>query len=114
MFENGIIPADIGSALFILAILALVWLAGHRVWRGIVDSREPEPRTHGEEGGHPMPAPADYSDEVTDGHFKRIAELVDQDPAAYTPAPELGSGERAGEWFDPKIGAGDMKPIDGD
>ncbi len=62
----------VANALSVLVVglfLALIWalfrpnLARRRVTR----RRMAEPRTHG-----------DYSDEVTDEHFKRIAELVDQ------------------------------------
>ena len=47
------IPAEIGHTLIIAAIvLAVIW-ACHRVWRGITQAREPEPETHGDDGGRP-------------------------------------------------------------
>lgn len=52
----------------------------------------------GDQGGMPLPAPADYSDEVTDQHLERMAALVDQKQfekytEAHRPtAPHTGCG----------------------
>ena len=69
--------ALIGWGLIAVGVVLLVVAAvAHLVIHGIF--HEPvEPETHGDWGG--MPSPADYSDEVTDEHVKRIAEIVNQD-----------------------------------
>jgi hypothetical protein len=46
-------PEEILPILIVLAILALVGWAACRIYCGIVD--EPEPETHGDEGGRPAP-----------------------------------------------------------
>ena len=134
------IPDEIGStieaifsalriAAYLMLFFVLLYLFVRQMVRLIARDttwrRHPEPETFGDDGGRP--APADYSDEVTDEHFKRIEELVDQnqfDDAEtisgpgwpFTdaewekccadardarpwdePAPEIGSGERAGD-----------------
>ncbi len=77
------IPETVLSVLITLAILVAVCWAGHRICRGIVGSRSPfrrldEPRTHGDEGGHP-------------------ADVGQAAPCRLdTPAPETGSGLLAG------------------
>ena len=70
------IPDEIEGVLIILAIIGAVIVVGLWICDRIGQRREPEPETFGDEGG--MPAPADYSDDVTDEHHKRIAEIVDQ------------------------------------
>lgn len=67
--------ADILILAAVLLGLVLPYLAMRKIWLAWTRSLD-EPETYGDEGG--MPAPADYSDEVTDEHFGRIAELVDQ------------------------------------
>ena len=78
---DPVIPADILLAVFVILVVAAAWagLAGLGARIAAKRARLVEPETHGDMGGMPMPAPADYSDEVTDEHFKRIRELVDQD-----------------------------------
>ena len=80
------ISDEIGSALFILATTAAVIWAGRRIWRGIVERRQPEPETFGDDGGRPTVTP----------ELRRAHELYKQWDAGDMPAPELGSGERAG------------------
>ena len=93
-------PDEMVLASFIMLATLIGWALGygHGQHRERLRKQHREPETHGGDGGRPeLPAPADYSDEVTDEHLARIAELVDQDPSAYEPAPEVGSGERAGD-----------------
>ncbi len=45
------IPSLILDSLIIVAVLALVCWACHRIYRGIID--EPEPETYGDDGGRP-------------------------------------------------------------
>ena len=79
------IPGIIGDTLIILAIIAAVIWAGCRLYRGIVDRREPEPETHGDDGGHP-----------TAEVCRRAAQKVTRERVRQmTPAPETGSGLRA-------------------
>ncbi len=54
------IPADIGVALFIILVLAIVWLAGRRMYAEIkriraLDRLVNEPATYGDDGGRPRP-----------------------------------------------------------
>ncbi len=44
-------PEEVLSILIIVAVLALVCWACHRIYRGIID--EPEPETYGDDGGRP-------------------------------------------------------------
>ena len=75
------IPEDILLALILLLIVVVPFAVLAGLGARIAQRRQRlvEPETHGDQGGWPIPAPADYSDEVTDDDFKRIRELVDQD-----------------------------------
>ena len=75
------IPADILPVLIITSIAAsLVWLAVRAHGRYLERRRHPEPATHGDQGRFPP---------------QLFPESHDHD--GDEPAPETGSGERAGD-----------------
>ncbi len=47
----------IASIVLIVTVAEVVVWACWKFWRGVVEARESEPETHGDDGGRPAPAP---------------------------------------------------------
>ena len=62
-------------AAYLMLFFVLLYLAGRKMWE-LLTRRHSEPETYGDQGGF---------------------------PSAYEPAPENGSGERAGDGRKPRI-----------
>ena len=102
--DNPLVQPDPGLFIWtIITFLVLLYLAGRKMWE-LLTRRHPEPETHGDDGGRPThgnqrPHGGQYIDPdwpFTDAEWEKCcAEARDARPWD-EPAPENGSGERAG------------------